>query len=225
MRSSVGPEEPISVADLLDRHGEVLTERAAPLPGPRRPLSERMRRTLIAVGSVLAAGGVLGGAVAVSSTGHEAPLGRSPGGLFDQLDPGPAATGDAADAPVNGLELPAAGGAHTDRIGSTAVPGGIPQPRAAVGPADASTAPTIVVVPQQQGGADTVRTADRSAPGPTAARAVVPAAPTAVPVPAGVGTAAQSGASAAPTAASGGSGSGTGLLGGVTKAVGDLLHS
>jgi hypothetical protein len=216
------------VADLLDRHGAVRTERAAPLPGPRRPLSERMRRTLIAVGSVLAAGGVLGGAVAVSTTGHEAPLGRTPGGLFDRPDPGPSAAGDAAGAPVNGLELPAAAGAPAGRTGSTAAPGGVPQPRVAVGPADApsaSTAPTIVVPEQQQGGAAGGRTADRSAPVPTAARAVVPAAPSAAPVAAGVDSAARSGASAAPTAPSGAGGSGTGLLGGVTKAVGDLFHS
>jgi hypothetical protein len=218
MRSSAGPEEPVSVADLLDRHGRVLTDRGEPLPAPRRPLSGRMRRTLVAVGSVLAAGSVLGGAVAVSTAGHEAPLGRTPGGLVDRIDPGAAEYGGTAGGPASGAGPRAAGDGPTARIGSTAATGAIPAPRAATGPGAAPSAigaPTVVVVPPVNGTAGD-RAEDRSAPAPTG-RATTPSAPATAPSGGTAGT-----GTTAPAESAGGDPV-TGLVGGIGKAVGGLL--
>jgi hypothetical protein len=219
MRSSAGPEEPVSVADLLGRHGQVLTERGAPLPvpAPRRPLSGRMRRTLVAVGSVLAAGSVLGGAVAVTTTGHDTPLGRSPGSLFDQRDP--AGTGGATGG-VPDPRAPAVG-APAERIGSAAATGAVPQPRSAPAapPAPAaSTAPHVVVVPQARP-AEGAGTEDRSAPVPTG-RAVAPSVRDTAPTNDIPGSAVQ-----APTVAPAADdqSSGGGLVGNVVDTVGGLL--
>jgi hypothetical protein len=225
MRSSAGPEEPVSVADLLGRHGQVLTERGAPLPvpAPRRPLSGRMRRTLVAVGSVLAAGSVLGGAVAVTTTGHDTPLSRTPGGLFDQLDPGRSGSGAAGDASVTGAEPRAAVGAPAGRTGPVAATGAVPAPRAAPGPTAAPSAAPTIVVPRTGGGATT---GDRSDGAPAArvtapsVRATVPTVDAASP---GPGAAAQTGATTAPTGSGGGGGPVTGLVGGVGKTVSGLL--
>lgn len=229
----------MSVADLLDRHGRVLTDRGEPLPlpAPRRPLSGRMRRTLVAVGSVLAAGSVLGGAVAVSTTGHEAPLGRTPGGLFDQLDPGGAESGGATygsapDGSATGAGPRAEVGVPTGKIGS-ADAGVIPAPRAAAGAATAPGAggvPAVVVVPQADSTAADRTAQDRSAPAPTAARATVPAAPATGPTGDTTGSGGSTAAKqqSAPNAApeeqqSSGDSKGTGIIGGLTTAVGDLL--
>jgi hypothetical protein len=225
MQSSAGPEEPVSVADLLGRHGQVLTERGAPVPAPRRPpLSGRMRRTLVAVGSVLAAGSVLGGAVAVTTTGHDTPLGRTPGSLFDQLDPGRSGSGDDAGYPsVTGAEPRAAVGAPAGRTGPTPAAGTIPAPRAATGPTAAPSAAPTIVVPGT-GGGDTTEDRSDSAPAARATapsvRATVPTADAVSPAP---DAAAQSRATTAPTGSTGGGDPVTGLVGGVGKTVGGLL--
>src|SRR3954468_3235851 len=123
MRSSAGPEEPVSVADLLDRHGRVLTDGGEPLPAPRRPLLGRMRRTLVAVGSVLAAGSVLGGAGGGSTARDEGPPRRPPGRLVARIHPGAAEYGGTGGGPASGAGPRAPGDGPTARIGSTAATG------------------------------------------------------------------------------------------------------
>ncbi|HZG90921.1 MAG TPA: hypothetical protein VEZ42_11980, partial [Pseudonocardia sp.] len=93
MRSTARPDGPVPVADLLTREGRPLPV-AEPVADDR-PGPSRLRRVQIAVGSVLAAGTVLGGAVAVGNAGHDTPLERTPRGALDQLTRGPATAGDA----------------------------------------------------------------------------------------------------------------------------------
>ncbi|WP_214406091.1 hypothetical protein, partial [Pseudonocardia lacus] len=130
------------MADLLSRHGHVLRDDPADAGadakadaeerGGPRAFAARWRRTLIAVGCVVAAGSVLGGAVAVGNAGHEAPLGPVPGGLLDQL------TRDSAGDPSYGTYP--GGSVLPDGPAGLPAPG-IPLPRSA------GVAPAAGVVP------------------------------------------------------------------------------
>jgi hypothetical protein len=259
MRSSGGGDGPVSVADLLDRNGRVLRDgRADPKGDPaggdrsRTPLPGRWRRTLIAVGCVVAAGSVLSGAFAVGDAGHDEPLGPRPGGLLDQLTRGPGAA-DPYGAPGGypGAEL--TGDDLVDTTGHDAAGPRVPQPRPpAPGAAAASPGPAGVPLPRQPAGAPVAGPAAPGgrSPAPAAAPpiAVVPApapaadrgaAPAPAPAPApsaGSGSArsASTGDAAggaeqpaqappAPAPAPGADGSGGGVVGGVVGGVTDTV--
>jgi hypothetical protein len=229
----------VSVADLLTRHGNVPGGQPGPavVPAPRRPLSGRMRRTLFAVGSVLAAGSVLGGAVVVSTTGHSTPLSRTPGELFEQPAP---AEGDAGapdgSVPRRAATAPVTGPAANGQVQTSA----IPAPQAAPGPAAgviSGSAPAagtgrapVVTLPTGGGSGSTA--AGTTDPGGTGAGsgagsggtdrgAAAPAATDATPQ----APAAADAPAADPTGTAGDSsgGSGDGVLGVLGKAVGGLL--
>jgi hypothetical protein len=244
-RSTGGADGPVSVADLLTRHGHVLRDdptATATAPGPGdgdgpRGFPARWRRTLVAVGCVLAAGSVLGGAVAVGNAGHEAPLGPVPGGLLDQLTRGSTA-GDPYAPPREPVLV--------EEVSGRPAPAGVPLPRSP-GSAPAAPAAGAVPAPRAPGAAERVPAAP-AAPAPAAGRgtatdrdAAVPA-PVVVPERAAPATEPERGDSSAPDAPAqvpppapaepapapappaGSSGDPVGgLLGGVTDTVGGLL--
>jgi hypothetical protein len=188
---------------------------------------------------VVAAGFVLGGAVAVSNTGHDTPLDPVPGGLLDRptRDAGgglPAAPGvpvdtDAPWGPARNGErpAPAAGVPPPHPAGTGQSPVLVAVPRA---PAVAPGAPAATDPPAAAGGG--TADPDRSAPAPAARSAggeqgtTGAAADPVTPPPATSETPAGSGAGVG-TAGADGSGAPAGpvggLLGGATDAVGGLL--
>jgi hypothetical protein len=238
------------VADLLIRHGHVLDERdtgttVAPAGDPggdagRRPFPARRRWTLILAGCAVAAGSLLGGAVAVSDAGHDTRVGPVPGGLLDQLTRGasgglPAAPDVPADADAPGgptrpgeRPTPAAGGPQPRPAGTgpstVLVPVPVPAPRA---PAVVPGSPAATDPPALGSGGTT--DPDRSAPAPAARstgddrdqgttgaaadQVAPPSAATGTPAGSGTGGIADTGEPAEPG----------GLVGGVTDTVGGLL--
>jgi hypothetical protein len=221
MGSSDERGTPVSVADLLTRHGPAPGAGRPVVPAPRGPSTGRLRRTLIAVGSVVAAGSVLGGAVAIGTSGHSTPLNRAPGGLFDQLTQGPATAGEPVQQAAD-TGSSRSGRESGERAGAATAASAVPAPRAAPAPVGFA-APTTSPAPARSTGPQVA-----GSTGGTARDTPVPAAAgsSAAPAPAATGGAATtpSGSTADGTApASSSGGPVTGLLGGVTNAVGGLL--
>ncbi len=241
MRSGVRPDGPVPVADLLTREGRPL-----PVAEPAvddRPGPSRLRRSLIAVGSVVVAGSVLGGAVAVGNTGHGTPLERAPGGLLDQLTEGPVTAGDpyrpdySGGPPATGPLPPAAtGGARSapapagpaPRSAPGTVPGvpaqAVPGPSG--GPAVSSTTPggTGAAPARAPSVGDPVQDDAPSGGSATSGGAQstdrgdsAPAPPAPAPAPEPAAPAPE------PAGSGGGAGPVGGLVGGVTDTVGGLL--
>lgn len=226
----------MSVADLLNRHTLVppVGQGDAAEPEPPRPRIGRLRKALIAVGSVVAAGSMLSGAVAVATAGHPTPTGRHPAKPFDQLSPR-----NAGDEPT---PLATTGGSEPSRAGSV---GSVPAPHAA--PSGATAAPSAVPAPARPAGAPAVSAdddeaaveRDTRAPVVTgrggSARGAAPA-PSAASTPGGAPASTGSGSGSASSGSTGSTdpaespaatgpsgGPVTGLVGGVTGTVGGVL--